>query len=74
LAEERFIEAVADVRRVCRCICPVTQPQHRDVCALFIEAGNVVVLERVGEHFAARCVPCATVLGFEPRAARTTAR
>jgi len=71
LAEERFIEETADGRRVCCCICPVVG--HRDVCARFIEAGEVIVLERVGEHYSARCVPCAQALGYKPMTVRTSA-
>ena len=67
-SEERFIEAIADRERVCCCICPAARPQHRDVCVRFIKAGGVLVLERVGQHYAARCLPCARVLGYKPRA------
>lgn len=58
----RLIEAIANGRRVCCCICPVASLTHHAVCALFIEAGDLVVLERVGDRYAARCVPCAKVL------------
>jgi hypothetical protein len=66
LADERFLEAIADQRRVCCCICPIATTPHRKVCQLFVEAGEVVVLERVGEHRSARCVPCATALRYRP--------
>jgi hypothetical protein len=65
--EDRFIEAIADRRRVCCCICPTTTPAHRNICALFVEAGLVIVLERVGDHYSARCLPCAQVLGYTLR-------
>jgi hypothetical protein len=66
LTEERFIEAVADRERVCCCICPAATPRHRDVCTRFIPEGGTVVLERVGEHHAVRCMACAQALGYRP--------
>jgi hypothetical protein len=66
-AEVRFIEVITDARRVCCCICPVNHGSTTGICALFIERGETVILERYGgDHFAARCLPCARAGGYRP--------
>jgi hypothetical protein len=62
--EERFIPAIADMRRVCCCICPVNHGSTTGICALFIEQGDTVILERYGSNYTARCVPCAKASGY----------
>ena len=71
-SEERFTALIADRERVCCCICPAVQPAHHGVCARFIQVGAVVVLERMGDHYSARCLPCAKLRGYQPRTAPTT--
>jgi hypothetical protein len=67
-SEERFIPAIADMRRVCCCICPVNHRTTRGICALFIEQGETLVLARYGDnHYAARCVPCAKASGYRDK-------